>query len=69
MLSGTLEGLERGVVAACHTAFKILPGISSHQGGHPRKGTVDLIPIHPVTDDTPLEECGDVALNIAQVNH
>ena len=39
---------------------------SKHEGGHPRKGLVDLIPIHPLNEDTSLSECGDLAVAIGQ---
>lgn len=38
--------------------------ISSHEGNHPRKGSVDLIPIHPITENTNLEDCGKIAVDI-----
>ena len=65
-IAGTLKGVESGVLGAALAALDILPAISSHQGGHPRKGTVDLIPIHPITDGTTLDECGQVARNISK---
>ena len=37
-----------------------------HQGGHPRKGIVDLIPIHPISKQTSLEDCAWVAIRISQ---
>ena len=64
---GTLQGVERGVVRACCAALDNLPAIRHHHGGHPRQGTVDLIPIHPVTNDATLEECAEVARSISQV--
>ena len=45
---------------------KITVGINLHRGGHPRKGVVDLIPIHPITEETSLEDCAGVAIRIAQ---
>ena len=38
--------------------------ITQHIGGHPRKGVVDLIPIHPISSNATLNDCGKVALNI-----
>ena len=64
---GTLQGVEKGVVRACCAALDNLPAIRHHHGGHPRQGTVDLIPIHPVTNDATLEECAEVARSISQV--
>ena len=40
------------VTSACREAFDTLDAIEHHEGGHPRKGTVDLIPIHPITEET-----------------
>ena len=40
------------VTSACREAFDTLDPIQHHEGGHPRKGTVDLIPIHPITEET-----------------
>ena len=40
--------------------------IAEHEGGHPRKGAVDLIPIHPLNEETYLEDCGKVALKIGE---
>ena len=40
--------------------------INQHQGGHPRKGVVDLIPIHPISDKTSLEDCASVAIRISE---
>jgi len=51
-LAGTLDGVVHGVTESCKAAFNLLEPISNHQGGHPRKGTVDLIPIHPIAEDT-----------------
>ena len=45
----------------------MLVGIHEHEGGHPRKGVVDLIPIHPISDSTSLEDCAKVAIRIS--NH
>ena len=41
-------------------------GINSHYGGHPRKGIIDLIPIHPITENTTLEDCAGVAIRVSQ---
>ena len=62
---GTLEGLENSVVAASVEALNKID-LLEHKGGHPRKGVVDLIPIHPITEQASLEECGQVAQRISQ---
>ena len=46
--------------------MKLVLGINEHKGGHPRKGIVDLIPIHPITENTSLEDCADVAIRISE---
>ena len=38
--------------------------IQNHIGNHPRKGSIDLIPIHPITECTNLEDCSKVAINV-----
>ena len=43
-----------------------LVDLKEHDGGHPRKGVVDLIPIHPITDSTTLDDCGKVAMGIGE---
>ena len=65
---GTPDGLSKGVVNASKEAF-ISIDISKHEGGHPRKGAVDLIPIHPLNEFTSLEDCGELALFIGQSLH
>ena len=66
--SGTPDGLSKGVVNASKEAL-ISIDISKHEGGHPRKGAVDLIPIHPLNEFTSLEDCGELALFIGQSLH
>ena len=44
----------------------IYKGINSHYGGHPRKGVIDLIPIHPITENTTLEDCAGVAIRVSE---
>ena len=46
--------------------LKYFLGINQHQGGHPRKGVVDLIPIHPISNITSLEDCASVAIRISE---
>ena len=46
--------------------MKYFLGIKEHQGGHPRKGVVDLIPLHPISDKTSLEDCASVAIRISE---
>lgn len=35
-------------------------------GGHPRLGAVDLIPIHPLTPELSVSDCGQIAREIAE---
>jgi len=64
-IAGHLEDLETAVVGASKEAFKLID-MQIHEGGHPRLGSVDLIPIHPITEETSLEDCGAVATNISR---
>jgi len=64
-ISGLLPDLESAVIGASKEAFAQI-NMLNHQGGHPRLGSVDLIPIHPITEETSLEDCGAVATNIAR---
>ena len=61
--TGTLEGLRDSVIEASKEALKHI-NILEHKGGHPRKGSIDLIPIHPITEETKLNDCGDIATEI-----
>ncbi|XP_023334868.1 uncharacterized protein LOC111706268 [Eurytemora carolleeae] len=64
----TICGDEKGVSdAVTSTSCQVMKyiDIRVHQGGHPRLGAVDLIPIHPLTPDISLEECGRIARKIA----
>jgi len=64
-IAGHLEDLETAVVDASKAAFEQID-MQIHEGGHPRLGSVDLIPIHPITKETSLEDCGAVATNISR---
>ena len=61
-LSGTLEGVRKSVIAASEHALNNI-NILNHDGGHPRKGAVDLIPIHKST----LNICVKIALQIKKI--
>ena len=62
-LSGTLEGVRKSVIAASEHALNNI-NILNHEGGHPRKGAVDLIPIHQST----LDNCAKIALEIGKID-
>eukprot|EP00092_Neocalanus_flemingeri_P026615 GFUD01028846.1.p1 GENE.GFUD01028846.1~~GFUD01028846.1.p1 ORF type:complete len:327 (-),score=45.41 GFUD01028846.1:162-1142(-) len=64
-ISGHLPDLETAVIGASKEAFALI-NMQNHEGGHPRLGSVDLIPIHPITEETSLEDCGVVATNISR---
>ena len=55
-----VEFIEDSVFNACSVAYEKID-LNNHQGGHPRLGSVDLVPIHPLTPLVSLEECGDIA--------
>ena len=64
-ISGYLADVETAVIGACKEAFALID-MQDHEGGHPRLGSVDLIPIHPITEETSLQDCGVVATNISR---
>ena len=66
--AGTLNGLSKSIVNASKEALNSID-LSKHEGGHPRKGAIDLIPIHPLNESTSLEECGELALCIGENLH
>ena len=54
-ISGRLKPLEHA---------NTLIDIRGHTGGHPRLGSVDLIPLHPITEDTTIKDCDHLANKI-----
>jgi len=64
-ISGRLEELEEAILSASKTACSLID-LREHKGGHPRLGAVDLIPIHPLTEETSLEECGSLARRLGK---
>ena len=46
--------------AACKTAYNLID-LRNHEGIHPRLGSVDLVPLHPISQDTSLEDLGIIA--------
>ncbi|XP_022238610.1 uncharacterized protein LOC111085239 [Limulus polyphemus] len=59
-----LQFIGRSVLSACYKACELI-NFTEQCGVHPRLGIVDLIPIQPLTPEVTLEECGDVARDIA----
>lgn len=64
-IASSLDDIEPSVISACQEAFHSID-LSKHVGGHPRMGAVDLIPIHPISAQASLEECGQAARSIAE---
>ena len=63
-ISGQLPQLEQAVTSAVTAALHTID-LRHHEGGHPRLGAVDLIPLHPISEDTTLADCDTLADNIA----
>ncbi len=59
-LASSIEYLEQCLFQACVEAFSKI-NLESQDGGHPRLGAVDLIPIHPLSSLVSLAECGLLA--------
>ena len=48
------------MTGACKKAYELID-LNQHEGGHPRLGSVDLVPIHPISPSISLKECGLIA--------
>ena len=53
------------MVSACKEAFRLID-LEQHRGLHPRLGAVDLIPVHPITEETSLADCHSLATNVCR---
>lgn len=53
------------VELACKTAYNLID-LSNHSGIHPRLGSVDLVPLHPISIDTDLLKLGNIAKGLAE---
>ncbi|XP_031567585.1 uncharacterized protein LOC116302436 [Actinia tenebrosa] len=62
-IAAPIENIEESVYRACETAYDQID-LGNHCGGHPRLGSVDLVPIHPINSEVDLKECGQVAQRI-----
>ena len=62
-LAAPVEYLGACILDACQEAFSRID-LRNQDGGHPRLGAVDLIPIHPLSDAVSLEVCGEVARKV-----
>ncbi|XP_061429942.1 formiminotransferase N-terminal subdomain-containing protein isoform X3 [Lethenteron reissneri] len=58
-----VETLGESLVSACVRACALID-VSAHSGGHPCLGSVDLVPVHPLSDSVGLRECGRVAQGV-----
>ena len=64
-IAAPVENIEESVFRACEAAYREID-LDKHAGGHPRLGAVDLVPIHTITTNMSLAECGDIALNLGR---
>ena len=64
-IAAPVENIEESVFRACQVAYSEID-LSKHAGGHPRLGSVDLVPIHTISTSVSLAECGDIALNLGR---
>ncbi|XP_048391071.2 formiminotransferase N-terminal subdomain-containing protein [Stegostoma tigrinum] len=64
-LAAPVETLGNSVVTACTEAYDLID-MEHHDGIHPCLGSVDLVPIYPLSESVSLEECGRVARDIAE---
>lgn len=64
-IAAPIDQIEDSIYRACVTAYEHID-LSKHYGGHPRLGSVDLIPIHPINPCVSLQECGQVAQRIGK---
>lgn len=64
-IAAPVENIEESVFRACQVAYREID-LERHTGGHPRLGSVDLIPIHTITTSVSLADCGNIALSLGQ---
>ncbi|XP_068673500.1 uncharacterized protein [Montipora foliosa] len=62
-IAASVENIEESVFRACEVAYKEID-LARHSGGHPRLGSVDLVPIHTISTCVSLKECGEIAINL-----
>lgn len=62
---GGEESIGPSVEAACKTAFELID-LSKQEGVHPRLGAVDLVPLHPLSENVSLKTLGALARDIAR---
>lgn len=64
-IAASIDHIEESVFRACKTAYEHI-NLSDHSGSHPRLGSVDLVPIHPINPCVSLKECGQIAQRIGE---
>lgn len=58
------DNIGASVEAACKTAYELID-LSQQEGVHPRLGAVDLVPLHPISENMSLQTLGTVAKDLA----
>ena len=66
-IASTIGNLAQSVYNACAVAYQNIDLCQHLDPKHPRLGVVDLIPIHPISPSTSIEECSHVAHQIGQL--
>ncbi|XP_035459969.2 formiminotransferase N-terminal subdomain-containing protein isoform X1 [Scophthalmus maximus] len=61
----SIDSIREVVLAACEKACGLID-MSAHVGVHPCMGAVDLVPIYPLGEEVPVEECAEEARAVAQ---
>lgn len=66
-IASTVTNLAQSVYNACAVAYQNIDLCQHLDPKHPRLGVIDLIPIHPISPTTSVEECSHVAHQIGQL--
>ena len=61
---GSPEGVKTAAFNACKKASELID-MSKHEGGHPRMGATDVIPLIPISE-TSMEECVDYSKELGK---
>ncbi|XP_063848944.1 formimidoyltransferase-cyclodeaminase-like [Scylla paramamosain] len=59
------DSIGASVEAACKTAYELID-LSEQEGVHPRLGAVDLVPLHPISENMSLQTLGAVAKDLGR---
>lgn len=62
---GTPEELEAAIIAMAEKVYENID-MSTHEGGHPRMGALDVVPFVPI-DGVTMEECVEMANRVGKV--